>query len=119
MAKKMHAIFETVPCHKFVELAYQVASRLSTDSTPFQRTLHMLLTRLALSHPHHVLIYLMAMKGDAPISADPRGLTNKQAATRALLQVSDFVFKINSFSKRYFDPVKMKCYHSNSKLISG
>ena len=84
----MHAILSGLPSHKLVDLAYQVASRLSTEQTPFQATLRMLLARLAADHPHHVLVFLLAQQGDGAKGTD------KQRASHALMEVSGQVWGV-------------------------
>jgi len=57
-----------VPSHKFVSLAYQVASRLgpSIDSEPkFQQAIRTFILKLALEHPHHTLYHIYALKNGA------------------------------------------------------
>lgn len=80
-----------MPSHKLLNLAYQVASRLSLDAdsplaaSGFQSTLAMLLKRLASEHPHHVLIYLFALRAGG--KGAPGGDVQKAQAADALIRV--------------------------------
>lgn len=60
--------FQGAPSHKFLPLAYQMASRMSASrSGPlfrsrFQHILTRLLVRLSTDHPYHTLYHIMALK---------------------------------------------------------
>jgi hypothetical protein len=65
---------QAISGHKLLSLAYQMASRLasSVGDHGFQKPLSRLLTRLGSEHPHHVLIFLFALKSqtDTPAAKD-------------------------------------------------
>ena len=67
---------QPVPSHKLLRLAYQLASRLApsaaTDSSQapdFQHVLAKLLGRMAMKHPHHVLLPLFALRAGGASAA--------------------------------------------------
>lgn len=55
-------VLEAVPSHKLLYLAYQMASRLTMQDTPFQALLWDVVARLAADHPHHVLMHLLCLE---------------------------------------------------------
>ena len=80
---------QSIPSHKLLLLAYQMASRLGprTAASSFQSVLQLMLARMAAKHPHHVLLPLAALQsggGDGAAGA-------KAAAAKDVLQVLPFV----------------------------
>ena len=57
----MVKIAQEVPSYKFVPLIYQISSRLGVGTEEFRETMRVLLERLALEHPHHILLQLYAL----------------------------------------------------------
>ncbi|GAX72620.1 hypothetical protein CEUSTIGMA_g76.t1 [Chlamydomonas eustigma] len=62
--KNMQKVFDEVPSYKFVPLMYLLATRLSSseDDHFFQKVLKHILSSLVKAHPHHTLLYLLALK---------------------------------------------------------
>lgn len=80
-APELEAVFrkvlKAVPSHKLLYLAYQMASRLTMQDTPFQKLLWKVVTRLAVQHPHHVLLHLLCLETHSSV-------TRKEAAQQVL-----------------------------------
>nr|CCA18851.1 phosphatidylinositol kinase (PIK5) putative [Albugo laibachii Nc14] len=72
----MHLVAESIPSYKFVPLSYQIVSRIGSgpngagfDSREltFERVLSELVMKLAEQHPHHILVYLIALRNSADV----------------------------------------------------
>lgn len=83
-APELDAVFQKVlskvPCHKLLYLAYQMTSRVSLQDSPFQKLLWKVVTRMAVEHPHHVLLHLLCL--------ETHSSSSKQGAAQQLLQVT-------------------------------
>eukprot|EP00892_Ulva_mutabilis_P002510 jgi/Ulvmu1/1225/UM109_0023.1 len=71
-------VLEAVPSHKLLYLSYQMGSRLTLQESPFQKLLWKVVTRLAVEHPHHVLLHLLCLATHAS--------STKQGAAQQVLQ---------------------------------
>ncbi|KAJ1651549.1 Serine/threonine-protein kinase tel1 [Dispira simplex] len=61
----MAKLLPDLASHKFVGLIYQISSRLSTDTTPFQTVLRTLVERMATEHPYHCIYQLFTLRNNA------------------------------------------------------
>jgi serine-protein kinase ATM len=63
--KDVNSVFETllkiIKPHKFIPLVYQIASRMGSHSTEFQKLNMKLLKNLVKKHPHHSLFQIFAL----------------------------------------------------------
>lgn len=51
-----------IPSYKFLPLIYQLAARISSESSDLQLTLNRLISKLASEHPHHAVPVLLALR---------------------------------------------------------
>ena len=54
-------VVQGVPSHKLLPLGYQIFARLAAERSPFQAVLRKVLARLAIEHPHHMLLHVLAL----------------------------------------------------------
>ncbi|KAJ3235733.1 hypothetical protein HDU81_000214 [Chytriomyces hyalinus] len=71
---------------KFLPLIYQLSARMTTANDDFQSTLKELLSSMVISHPHHTIYQLIALKNGAD-SNPANTKTLNTAATELLLRL--------------------------------
>lgn len=71
---------QAVPSYKLLPLGYQMVSRLKDEPATFQKVLKKILVRLAVDHPHHMLLHVLSLTHAAPSST-------RHLAAAALLDV--------------------------------
>ena len=94
-------VVQGVPSHKLLPLGYQMVARLAAERSPFQAVLRKVLARLAIEHPHHMLLHVLAL---THLSG-----TGRDAAAASLLDVrpppryrGEFVGHQASTTRTYF-----------------
>lgn len=137
--KKVNTLLERclseVPCHKFLNLVYQLSARLadiSLDATKFQPVLQGCLQRMLCKHTHHTIHQLLALRNS---TSDTQSISKAVAAKKII----DTVRHSSSKQAKLFESYDLICVSyielaskrapkkkmhvdlksSQSKLISG
>ena len=59
--KREAVALQAVPSYKLLPLGYQMVSRLAEEQSTFQAVLRKVLARLAIEHPHHMLLHILSL----------------------------------------------------------
>ncbi|SCU83695.1 LAFA_0D05072g1_1 [Lachancea sp. 'fantastica'] len=106
---KLYHEISSIPSFKFVPWIHQLTSRLSIDSTPFQRNLQLTLKRVMFKLPNETLYPLVSLKlykKVQPIN-DPGILLRVKAVEKLFEELERY--DSGHFLREYLDPIEEFC----------